>query len=442
MVILTLNCGSSSAKYQIYDWSAQEVLAVGVVERIGQDYSTIEHNAKGKEEYQTRFSSPTHKEAIELIIATILDAELGVIQQIDEIKAVGHRVVHGGELFKKSVIVDDEVLKEFESLVHLGPLHMPANIMGIKAAKQVLPAVPHCAIMDTAWHQSMPSEAFMYAVPYQWYTDHNVRRYGFHGTSYVYTAKRASFLLGKDPKDTNVIIAHIGNGASICAVKNGVCIDTSMGMTPLEGLVMGTRSGDLDPAILPYIMNESGMSASEMDTALNKQSGLVAISGKYSDRRDIRNAAAEGDERAALAIRLECYRLKKYIGAYTAAIGKVDALIMTAGVGEMAPHIREGALSGLEHIGIKLDSEKNAKAQCRNAELVISTDDSPVKIFVIPTDEELVMTEDTYALVQGTYDVHTNFTYSFESRDYVNKARAEGLKKDLEKKPYLKELLA
>ncbi|MCF7934699.1 MAG: acetate kinase [Spirochaetia bacterium] len=442
MVILTLNCGSSSAKYQIYDWSAQEVLAVGVVERIGQDYSTIEHNAKGKEEYQTRFSSPTHKEAIELIIATILDTELGVIQKIDEIKAVGHRVLHGGELFKKSVIVDDEVLKEFESLVHLGPLHMPANIMGIKAAKQVLPAVPHCAIMDTAWHQSMPSEAFMYAVPYQWYTDHNVRRYGFHGTSYVYTAKRASVLLGKDPKDTNVIIAHIGNGASICAVKNGVCIDTSMGMTPLEGLVMGTRSGDLDPAILPYIMNESGMSASEMDTALNKQSGLVAISGKYSDRRDIRNAAAEGDERAALAIRLECYRLKKYIGAYTAAIGKVDALIMTAGVGEMAPHIREGALSGLEHIGIKLDSEKNAKAQCRNAELVISTDDSPVKIFVIPTDEELVMTEDTYALVQGTYDVHTNFTYSFESRDYVNKARAEGLKKDLEKKPYLKELLA
>ncbi len=346
MVILTLNCGSSSAKYQIYDWSAQEVLAVGVVERIGQDYSTIEHNAKGKEEYQARFSSPTHKEAIELIIATILDTELGVIQQIDEIKAVGHRVLHGGELFKKSVIVDDEVLKEFESLVHLGPLHMPANIMGIKAAKQVLPAVPHCAIMDTAWHQSMPSEAFMYAVPYQWYTDHNVRRYGFHGTSYVYTAKRASVLLGKDPKDTNVIIAHIGNGASICAVKNGVCIDTSMGMTPLEGLVMGTRSGDLDPAILPYIMNESGMSASEMDTALNKQSGLVAISGQYSDRRDIRNAAAEGDERAALAIKLECYRLKKYIGAYTAAIGKVDALIMTAGVGEMAPHIREGASAG------------------------------------------------------------------------------------------------
>lgn len=442
MVILTLNCGSSSAKYQVFDWEAKEVLAVGVVERIGQDYSTIEHKAQGKEEHNARFSSPTHKEAIELIIATILDPELGVIKDVEEIKAVGHRVLHGGESFKKSVIVDDEVLKEFESLVHLGPLHMPANIMGIKAAKEVLPAVPHCAVMDTAWHQTMPDEAFLYAVPYEWYTEHNVRRYGFHGTSYVYTAKRASVLLDKKPEDTNVIIAHIGNGASICAVKNGVCIDTSMGLTPLEGLIMGTRSGDMDPAILPYIMNTTGMSASEMDTALNKKSGVLAISGKYSDRRDIRDAAAEGDERSALAIKMECYRLKKYIGAYAAALGRVDAVIMTAGVGEMAPHIREGALSGLAHLGIELDLEKNAKAQCRNAELCISTDESPVKILVVPTDEELVMTEDTYALMQGTYDVHTNFTYSFQHKDYVNKARAEGLKKDLEKKPYLKDLLA
>jgi acetate kinase len=249
-------------------------------------------------------------------------------------------------------------------------------------------------------------------------------------------------LLGKKPEETNVIIAHIGNGASICAVKNGVCIDTSMGLTPLEGLVMGTRSGDMDPAILPYMMNETGMSASDIDTVLNKKSGVLGISGKFSDRRDIHDAAAEGDERCRLAIKLEGYRLKKYIGAYSAAMGKVDAVVLTAGVGEMAPHIREESLKGLENIGIELDLEKNSRAQCRNAELIISTDNSPVKIFVIPTDEELVMTEDTHALMEGTYDVHTNFTYSFQSPDYVNKARAAGLEKDLGKKPYLKDLIA
>lgn len=442
MVILTLNCGSSSAKYQVYDWIEKEVLAVGVVERIGQKVSTIEHKAKGKDEYETEISSPTHKEAIEFVIKTLTDHQRGVISDMSEIKAVGHRVVHGGEKFKQSVIVDDEVLSEFESLIHLAPLHMPANIMGIKAAKSVLPDVPHCAVMDTAWHQTMPEEAFMYAVPYEWYTDHNVRRYGFHGTSYVYTAKRASVLLGKKPEQTNVIIAHIGNGASICAVKNGVCVDTSMGLTPLEGLVMGTRSGDLDPAIVPFMMNEAGMSAKEIDTELNKKSGVLGVSGKFSDRRDVRDAAAEGDQRCQLAIKLEGYRLKKYIGAYSAALGRVDAIVLTAGVGEMAPHIREESLKGLENIGIKLDIEKNSKGQCRNAELLISTDDSPVKIFVIPTDEELVMTEDTYALVEGNYDVHTNFTYSFQSADYVNKARAAGLVKDLEKKPYLKDLIA
>ncbi|MGM0432596.1 MAG: acetate kinase [Spirochaetota bacterium] len=441
MEILTLNCGSSSAKYQLYNWANKEVLAVGAVERIGQSVSSLEHKAVNKDEYKAEVSSPTHKDAIELIINTLTDAKLGVIDKMDEIKAVGHRVVHGGEEFTKSVIVDDEVLKEFESLVPLAPLHMPANIMGIKAAKTVLPEVPHCAIMDTAWHQTMPEEAYMYAVPYEWYSQHNVRRYGFHGTSYIYTAKRAAALLGKKPKDTNLIIAHIGNGASICAVKNGVCVDTSMGLTPLEGLVMGTRSGDLDPAILPYMMNETGLSASEMDTVLNKKSGVFGINGKYSDRRDIRDAAAEGDKRCALAIKLEGYRLKKYIGSYIAALGHVDALILTAGVGEMAPHIREEALKGLQPLGIHIDLDKNTKAMCRNAELDISDDKSPVRIFVIPTDEELVMTEDTYALTQGTYDVHTNFSYSFESAAYVNKARAKGLEKDLKDKPYLKDLL-
>ncbi|MCF7946079.1 MAG: acetate kinase [Spirochaetia bacterium] len=442
MLILTLNCGSSSAKYQVFDWTEKNVLAVGVVERIGLKTSTIEHKAMGKPEYTQEISCPSHKEAIEIITSMILDGEYGVMSDISEIKAVGHRIVHGGEEFKKSVIVDDEILKEFESLIHLAPLHNPANILGIKAAKQVLPDVPHCAVMDTAWHQTMPESSYMYALPYNWYEKNNVRRYGFHGTSYVYTAKRAAVLLGKDPMKTNLVIAHIGNGASVCAVKDGVSYDTSMGMTPLEGLIMGTRSGDMDPAIGPYIMSENNISAKDLDQALNKKSGVFGITEKFSDRRDIRDAAAEGDSRCQLAIDMECYRIKKYIGAYVAAIGKTDAVVMTAGVGEMAPHIRKGALSGLEHLGIILDQEKNEKATCRNAELEISADNSPVKIFVIPTDEELVMTEDTYALVNGSYDIHTKFQYSFQSAEYVNKARAKSLETDLQKRPHLKGLIA
>ncbi len=441
MVILTLNCGSSSAKYQVYDWDKQEVLAVGVIERIGQKISSIEHAAAGKEQYEAEVSCPDHDKAIELISKMILDADYGVLEDISEIKAVGHRVVHGGEHFVKSVIVDDKALSIFESLIHLAPLHEPPNILGIKAAKHVLPDVPHCAVMDTAWHQTMPDHSFMYALPYEWYTEQNIRRYGFHGTSYLYTAKRAAVLLGKDPMETNLVIAHIGNGASICAVKNGVSYDTSMGLTPLEGLIMGTRSGDVDPALPHFLMKEMGMSISEVDTSLNKKSGILGITDKFSDRRDVRDAAAAGNKRCQIAIDMECHRLKKYIGGYVAAVGKIDAIVMTAGVGEMAPHIRKGALSGLEHLGICLDQEKNALAQCRNGELEISTNDSPVKIFVIPTDEELVMTEDTYALLNGTYDIHTNFKYTFQDPNYVNKSRYERLQQDLEKRPYLKDLL-
>ena len=441
MVILTLNCGSSSAKYQVYDWNNKAVLAVGVVERIGLEYSIIEHKTTKNGEFTERVSCPTHKEAIELIIKMLLDPLHGVITDVNEISAVGHRVLHGGELFKQSALVDDEVLAHLKELVPLGPLHMPANIMGIEAARKVMSDIPHAIVMDTAWHQTMPAESYMYAVPYEWYKSYNVRRYGFHGTSYVYTAKRAAVLLGKKPKDTNLIICHIGNGASISAVKNGVCVDTTMGLTPLEGLIMGTRSGDLDPAILPFVMNRTGMSGKEMDTALNKKSGLVGICG-MSDRRDVRDEAAKGNERAKLAIGMECHRLKKYIGAYAALLGRVDALVYTAGVGEMAPHIREGATTDLDILGIKLDVEKNKIATCRNAELEISTDDSPTKIFVIPTDEELVMTEDAYALMNGTYDVHMNFTYSFQHKEYVNKARAAALEQDLKKRPELKQLIA
>lgn len=442
MVILTLNCGSSSAKYQVYDWDNKDVLASGVVERVTQKGSVITHGAKGKDEFVKEQPCPTHKEAIELIISTITDPNVGVITDMNVIKAVGHRVLHGGDKFTKSVIVTPEVLDTFRSVQDLGPLHNPANIMGIEAAQKVLPDVPHCAVMDTAWHQTMPATSFMYAIPHEWYEKYAARRYGFHGTSFVYTAKRASAILNKKPSQTNVIIAHIGNGASMCAVKNGKCFDTTMGITPLEGLVMGTRSGDMDPALPFYIMRKTGMSAAEMDTALNKKCGLLGITGKYTDRRDVTKAAEEGDEKAQLALEMECYRLRKYFGAYLAAIGPIDAIVFTAGVGEFAPLIREKAVAGLEHLGIKMDPKKNAMARTRNAETCISADDSKIKIFVIPTDEELVMTEDAYALMAGTYDVHTNFTYSFQSRSYVNKARSEGLKKDLAKNPDLASILA
>lgn len=441
MVILSLNCGSSSAKYQVYDWDNKDVLAVGVVERIGLEYSTIEHKATGREDFTDKFTCPTHKEAVELIIKMITDPKYGVIKSVSEIGAVGHRVLHGGELFKKSALVTDDVVEKLKTVIPLGPLHMPANIGGIEAARKVMPNVPHAIVLDTAWHQTMPPEAYMYAVPYEWYEKYNVRRYGFHGTSHLYCAKRAALLLGKENKDTNVIICHIGNGASVCAVKNGVCIDTSMGLTPLEGLVMGTRSGDMDPAIMPYIMNHTGMSAKDMDTALNKKSGLLGICG-MSDRRDVADAAEKGDKKAQLAVDMECHRIKKYIGAYAALLGRVDAIVFTAGVGEMSPLIREGSTEGLENFGIKMDEKKNAICRCRNAEFCISADDSPVKIFVIPTDEELVMTEDAYALMNGTYDVHTNFHYSFEDASYVNKGRQRALPANLAKNPALKDIMA
>jgi len=441
MVILTLNCGSSSAKYQVYDWDNKDVLSVGVVERIGLEYSTIEQKTTGKETYEARFSSPTHMEAIELILKMLQDKDYGCIKSLDEIGAVGHRVLHGGEYFKKSTLVTDEVVEKLKEIIPLGPLHMPANIMGIEVARKLMPKVPQAIIMDTAWHQTMEADAYMYAVPYEWYEKYNVRRYGFHGTSHLYCAKRAAVLLGKENKDTNVIILHVGNGASACAVKNGVCVDTSMGLTPLEGLVMGTRSGDIDPAICSYMCKNLGISSAEMDTMLNKKSGLAGLCGK-SDRRDVAEAARGGDKKAQLGIDMECRRIKKYIGAYSAILGRVDAIVFTAGVGEMGDHIRRGALEGLEGLGIKLDEKKNLLSHSRNCETEISADDSKVKVYVIPTDEELVMTEDAYALMQGTYDIHTKFHYTFEDPSYVNKARARGLKKNLEKTPELASIIA
>jgi len=442
MVILTLNCGSSSVKYQVYDWDQKTALATGIVERVTQGGSFIKHKARGKEEYKLEHDCHDHKVAIELIMKTLVDKNVGAIDSIDQIKAVGHRVVHGGEKFAKSVRITSEVLHTFEQIQNLAPLHNPANITGIRAAQEVLPKVPHCAIMDTAWHQTMPPSSYIYALPYEWYTKYGVRRYGFHGTSFLYTAKRAAVLLGKDPFKVNLVIAHIGNGSSINAVKNGLSFDTSMGLTPLEGLVMGTRSGDHDPAISFYIMRQTGMKPEEVEAALNKKSGVLGITEKWVDRRDIEIAAAEGNERAQLAQLIEGYRLRKYIGAYVAAVGGIDALVFTAGVGERGPVTRRIATEGLEWMGIKLDPEKNRVSMTRNAETCISADDSKVKIFVIPTDEELVMTEDTYAIEEGTYDIHTNFTYSFQRKDYQNKERVEALPKDIEKWKGLGKILA
>ncbi|MDR2553186.1 MAG: acetate kinase [Treponema sp.] len=442
MVILTLNCGSSSAKYQVYDWDGRDVLAVGVVEKVTVGGSFINHKVKGKEEITVSHDCPTHLEAVDLIIKTLTDKEKGCIPDMSVIGAVGHRVTHGGDKFTQSVIVDDTVLAAFDEISGLSPLHNPAQIQGLQAARKVLPAVPHCAVMDTAWHQTMPPESYLYAVPYEWYEKYQVRRYGFHGTSFLYTAKRAAALLGKDPFTVNLIICHLGNGSSINAVRNGLSFDTSMGITPLEGLIMGSRSGDVDPALPFYIMKKTGMSAADTESALNKKSGLLGITGKYTDRRDIQKAKEAGDKKALLAQDMEAHRVKKYIGGYMAALGRVDALVFTAGVGEFAFFMREKILSGLEGIGAVYDPAKNALSHTRNAETIISKAESKVPVYIIPTDEELVMTEDAYALMAGTYDVHTRFSYSFQQKDYVNKGRAESLKGELAKNPALKDIIA
>ncbi len=434
MKILTLNCGSSSVKYQVYDWENRVPLAKGVVERVTIGNSFIVHEVRGREPVRIERDCPSHVEAIQLVLEILTHPDYGVLTDIKEIKAVGHRVVHGGEAFTKSVLIDQEAIETFKELAILAPLHNPANVMGIEAAMKILPDIPHVAVMDTAFHQTMPSHVYLYAVPYEWYEKHKVRRYGFHGTSHLYVSRRAAALLGKKPSEVNLITCHIGNGASITAIKNGQSYDHSMGFTPLEGLIMGTRSGDLDPAIIPYIMKREGITAQQVVNILNKKSGVLGITGKYTDRRDVIKAAEEGDERAKLALKMESYRIKKYIGAYMAALGRVDAIVFTAGVGEMAWQIREMALENLENLGIYLDRDRNRKAVSRNKEFLISTDDSPVKVFVIPTDEELVFTEDVVAIIEGRYDVPSKFSYTFESPSYRNILREEAYKREMEEK--------
>ncbi len=421
MDILALNCGSSSVKYQLFDWKRKEVIAKGMVERVTVGDSFIIHEVPGRETYREEYECPDHRIAIHLIIKTLTEERHGVVKDINEISAVGHRVVHGGEKFTRSVLIDDDVLEGIKAVQHLAPLHNPPNISGIEAARSVLPDAPHVAIFDTAFHQTMPPHAYTYPLPDDWYEKYGVRRYGFHGTSHLYVSKRAAVLLGKDPKDCNIITMHIGNGVSHSAIKGGTSVDTSMGLTPLEGAVMGTRCGDIDPAIPGFIMQKEDLSPQEMDSILNKKSGMLGITGQYTDRRDIIEGAEEGDERCQLAIDIEAYRLKKYIGSYAAAIGGIDAVVFTAGVGEMGWQIREKAIEGLEFMGIYLDKEKNKNTMTRRKESVITTPDSPVKVFVIPTDEELVFTEDVVAILDGTYTDHMKFTYSFSHRDFQRK---------------------
>ncbi len=418
MDILALNCGSSSVKYQLYDWSKQKVVAKGMVERVTIGDSYIIHEVPGRETYREEYECPDHKTAVHLIVKILIDSTHGVVADMKSISAVGHRVVHGGEKFACSVQIDDNVLNAIKEVQHLAPLHNPPNIAGIEAAQANLPDVPHIAIFDTAFHQTIPEAAYTYPLPHEWYTDHGVRRYGFHGTSHLYVSKRAAVLLNKQPENCNIITMHIGNGVSHTAIKNGVSVDTSMGLTPLEGAVMGTRCGDIDPAIPAFIMERENLSPKDIDNVLNKKSGIYGITGEFTDRRDVIEAAEAGNKKCQLALEIEGYRLKKYIGSYFAALGRLDAVVFTAGVGEMGWLIREKALEGLEPMGIILDKEVNRNTMTRKVETTITTPDSPVKVFVIPTNEELVFVEDVVAILEDTYTDHMKFEYSFTKKDF------------------------
>jgi acetate kinase len=417
--ILALNCGSSSVKYNLYNWTDKAVVAKGIVERVTTAGSVIVHEVPGCADYRKEQDCPDHRTAIGLIIRTLLEPPCGVLKDICQISAVGHRVVHGGEKFTRSVRIDEEVLSAIRQVQHLAPLHNPPNIAGIEAVGKVLPEVPNVAIFDTAFHQTMPDYAYVYPLPYEWYENHGVRRYGFHGTSHLYVSKRAAVLLGKKAKDCNLITMHIGNGVSHCAIKNGLSVDTSMGLTPLEGAVMGTRCGDIDPAIPAFMMKMENLSPDEMDRVLNKKSGILGITGRFTDRRDVLAAAGQGDERCRLCLEIEAYRLQKYIGTYFAALEGLDAVVFTAGVGENSWAIREKTLRGLGCLGIRLDRERNRAAVGGGKERLISTDDSPVKVFVIPTNEELVFIEDVAAILDGTYTDHMEFPYSFGRGDFI-----------------------
>ena len=396
MKILVLNCGSSSIKYKLYNMDDESVLAQGGVERIGLDEAFLKLTLPNGEKKTLMHDMPDHKEGVNFVFQTLLSKEYSAIKSLDEIDAVGHRIVQGGDLFEKSCIVTKEVEDGIESLCDLAPVHNAGHLKGIRAVDHLMPTVPQVTVFDNAFHSTMPDYAYLYAVPYEIYEKYHVRRYGFHGTSHRYVSHRLAELLGKDIKDLKIITCHIGNGASVAAIKDGKVMDTSMGLTPLAGVMMGSRSGDIDASAVTYIMEKLGKKPQEMADYLNKESGVLGISGISSDMRDVENAANEGNERAKLALKMYFYRIKKYIGAYAAAMGGVDAIAFTAGVGENQIDMRKESCDGLEFLGIKIDDAKN---NTRGKEAEISTDDSKVKVWVVPTDEEIVIARDTMNLV-------------------------------------------
>jgi acetate kinase len=390
--VLVVNCGSSSLKYQLFDMTDESVLAKGLVERIGMEGSILTHQPTGKAKVPMTADIKDHTIAIKMVLDALIDPEHGVVASIDEIDAIGHRVVHGAEKFSDSVLITPAVMDALEEFVELAPLHNPPNISGINACAAILPNVPQVGVFDTAFHQTMPQHAFLYGLPYEAYKNYGIRRYGFHGTSHKFVSQRAAEMMGDHMTNLRIITCHLGNGASIAAVKNGKSIDTSMGFTPLQGLVMGTRCGDIDPAILPFLMRKTEMSTDEIDAYLNKKSGVLGISGISSDFRDLEEAADKGDERAKLAIDVFAYTVRKYIGSYVAAMNGVDAIVFTAGLGENSSRMRDQICNGLEFLGTRIDSAKNS---LRGKEQEISVEGSKVKIFVIPTNEELVIARDT-----------------------------------------------
>jgi len=402
MKILVLNCGSSSIKYQLFNMVTKEVLAMGLIEKIGLKDSFLKLTLSNGEKKIISKDIPEHTVGVEFILQMLVDKEVGALKDLHELDAVGHRMVHGGERFSESALLTKEVLDAFAACNDLAPLHNPANMKGINAVTSILPDIPQVGVFDTAFHQTMPQYAYQYAIPYDLYERYAVRRYGFHGTSHRFVAKRVCDFLGINPEGKKIITCHIGNGASIAAIKDGKSVDTSMGMTPLEGLMMGTRSGDIDAGAVSYIMDKEGLTCKGISNLLNSKSGLLGISGKTSDMREICALAEEGDERAILAFTMYKYRIRKYIGSYAAAMGGVDIILFTGGVGENQIDCRRDACKGLEFMGVKLDEEVNSKV--RGEEAIISTDDSPVTVCVIPTNEELLIAQDTVDIVSKIVD--------------------------------------
>jgi len=400
MKVLVVNAGSSSLKYQLFDTESKSVLAKGNCERIGIDGSRIIHKTQGKDEFVKDTALKDHSEATKLVVDTLLDAEVGCIASVDEIEAIGHRVVHGGSYFTESMLVTDEVVSVLEKCTSYAPLHTPAHIMGIKGCKAVMPDTPEVLVFDTSFHQTMPREAYMYGVSYDMYENFGVRRYGAHGTSHRYVSGEMIKLMGGKAEGTKIVTCHIGNGSSISAVKDGKCVDTSMGFTPLDGIMMGTRCGAIDPAIVPFIMEKMNFTPKEAESYMNKKCGFLGISGISSDSRDLERAVAEGNDRAQLAYDMLCYQIKKFIGSYSASMGGLNAIVFTAGIGEHSPYIREHALAGLEYLGVKLDSKANDFGHS-STPVKLSAPDSKVEVWMIPTNEELVIASDTENIVNN-----------------------------------------